>query len=538
VEWSGVKAAVRLVLAHGLFALVLAAAVAVRRLAMLGYPSVLWFGDSRTYLQGAIVLEPSYLRPSGYSIFLWLLRPAHSFTVVLTVQHAIGIALGVLVYAVVWRAARAAWPKRIWLPGLVATPFAAAVLLDGHLLHLGHMLMSDLLFTFWVTAAVAVVLWRRRMGWWTGALAGLLVSFAALTRSVGLPLLAVVLVCMAVRRAGWRAMTAATAACVLPVLGYMTWFHSVYGKFAMTGTDQIFLYGRTVDFADCSKLELPPEARLMCRDHLEPHPQIAPAYRALWGVDSPFEQIVGGMYNPVANELAGEFARTAIREQPGDYLRVILRDTFRAFEWERKPYPTPWTAGSYEFREGASLRRADAELAYIYGGHTGVARVVEPYAGRIRDYQDTVYVRGPILGGMLLIGLVGMVVRIRRLGDPVLLPWAVGTALLVVPAATADFDYRYVLPALPFAAMAAGLALVPRPRRAESPAAESASPGREAKSPGRPGERPETEPDGPGEAAGPGGPAEPDEPDEPGDPGEPGERPGAGPGERAVAAAG
>ncbi|WP_157995906.1 hypothetical protein [Thermomonospora amylolytica] len=498
------KAAVRLVLAHGPFALVVVAAVAVRRLAMLGYPSVLWFvGDSYTYLQGALELEPSDLRPSGYSIFLWLLGPAHSFTVVLAVQHAVGVAIGVLVYAVVWRAARAAWPDRIWLPGLVATPFAAPVLLDGYLLQLGHLLMADLLFTFWVTAAVTVVLWRRRMTWWSGALAGLLVAFGALTRSVGLPLLVVVLVGMAARRAGWRAMAAAVAACALPVLGYMAWFESVHGRFAMTRTDQIFLYGRTVDFADCSRIGPRPEVAVMCRDHLEPHPQIAPAFGALWGEDSPFRRMPDGIRSPQANELAGEFAWAAIREQPGDYVRVVVRDTFRAFEWERRPYPTPWTARNYEFREGASLRESYAELAYPYGGDTAVARVVEPYAGWVRAYQDVVYLRGPMLGGLLLVGLAGMAVRIRRLGGPVLLPWSVGLALLVVPAATADFDPRYVLPALPFAAMAAGLALVPAARRPEpaTPAetTETADPKTDpdpdAEPDDKPGPDPESDPD-------------------------------------------
>jgi hypothetical protein len=42
-----------------------------------------------------------------------------------------------------------------------------------------------------------------------------------------------------------------------------------------------------------------------------------------------------------------------------------------------------------------------------------------------------------------------------------MLPWVTAVVLLVFPIATADFDYRYLLPVLPFAGLAAALAFAP-----------------------------------------------------------------------------
>jgi hypothetical protein len=39
-----------------------------------------------------------------------------------------------------------------------------------------------------------------------------------------------------------------------------------------------------------------------------------------------------------------------------------------------------------------------------------------------------------------------------------MMPWVTGMVLLVFPIAAADFDYRYLLPVLPFACLAACLA--------------------------------------------------------------------------------
>jgi hypothetical protein len=66
-----------------------------------------------------------------------------------------------------------------------------------------------------------------------------------------------------------------------------------------------------------------------------------------------------------------------------------------------------------------------------------------------------------VYGLILLAGLGGMVLAWRRLGGEALLPWTISLALIVIPAATAEFDYRYVLVAVPFACLAAAMAFSP-----------------------------------------------------------------------------
>src|SRR5262249_57972105 len=88
----------------------------------------------------------------------------------------------------------------------------------------------------------------------------------------------------------------------------------------------------------------------------------------------------------------------------------------------------------------------------------GVAR---PFAPVIGGYQGYVWLRGTVYGLILLTGRGGMVLAWRRFGGEALLPWTVSLALIVIPAATAEFDYRYVLVAVPFACLAAALAFSP-----------------------------------------------------------------------------
>ncbi|MEU1880592.1 hypothetical protein ABZ470_25065 [Streptosporangium sp. NPDC020072] len=57
---------------------------------------------------------------------------------------------------------------------------------------------------------------------------------------------------------------------------------------------------------------------------------------------------------------------------------------------------------------------------------------------------------------ILLLGVAGL----RR--KDVLLPWGTAVVLLVLPVAVLDFDHRCVLPVVPFACLAAALAVSAR----------------------------------------------------------------------------
>jgi len=75
-----------------------------------------------------------------------------------------------------------------------------------------------------------------------------------------------------------------------------------------------------------------------------------------------------------------------------------------------------------------------------------LTQVVAPFSTVIRVYQRYIWLPGTVYGLILLLGAGGIVLDWRRLGGEALLPWTISLALIVIPAATAEFDYRYVLP--------------------------------------------------------------------------------------------
>jgi MFS family permease len=98
-----------------------------------------------------------------------------------------------------------------------------------------------------------------------------------------------------------------------------------------------------------------------------------------------------------------------------------------------------------------------------YLGHPLGTWLVEPYAHLLRGYQKIIFVPGPLFALVVALGLAGIVLPRRRVGAAVLL-WTSAVVTIVLPIAEHEYTYRYVIPAVPLACMAAALAFVRRPQ--------------------------------------------------------------------------
>ncbi len=458
----------RLIAGNRLFAAVLVPAIALRADAELGYRWQSWFNDSFSYLRAAVTLTPGTTRPAGYPVYLWLLSPAHSYLLVTASQHLMGLLVAVMIYAL----ARHRFAVPAWAAVLATLP----VLFDGFEIQLEHLIMADTLFLFLTMAAVTIMLWSPRPSWRACLAAGLLLGLSSTVRPTGLPLLAVFLVYLFIRLLPRRMparplrqqvllLVAAMAACALafavPVAGYEGWYESAHGEYAMTDSTGVFLYSRVMTFADCSRMSLPTDLLPLCTSVPPDQRPIAQAY--IWTSASPLLRLPHPMFSPTVDQLAERFAVHAIEAQPLGYARAVWDDTVRSFEWDRSVFPNPQTYDAYLFGYQSHAipvspyRGYPSAAAYYVRGNPATA-VVSPFAQVIRGYQRYVWLPGTVFGLVLLVGLFGIARRWRRAGSAALLPWLCSLALIVVPAATAEFDYRYVTTAAPFACLAAAMA--------------------------------------------------------------------------------
>jgi hypothetical protein len=460
-------------LTHWQFGIVVLVAIVVRVIVMVGYPPITWFNDSYNYIEDAVTHGADAVRPDGYPFLLDVLWPLHSLYPVALLQAGMGVAMGAAIYALL---------RHRGLPWWGATLPALPVLFDVYELHLEHMVTADTLFIFLVTLALVLVCWNDKPSVAVSTVAGLLIGYATVVRSVGQPLLILLAIGLLARRVGWRRLVALLVAGIVPIAAYMIWFNASWGKYALTESSGTFLYSRVSTFAECSRINPPDNLRKLCDPRPPYKREVSGEY--IWADDTPLAKLTGlNNSNRFTPEVEGEtehFAKDAILAQPVDYLRAVLRDTLHTFGWNRQPDPQNYSGNGPAFQFGPSVlpvpwwaslaTRHDAEAHIIaeavmqFGGPSeGLPNVVKPWSGFVQSYQRYVYLRGTLLGIIVLIGAVGVLARWRRWGGIGLLPWLVGALLIVLPPMTAGFSYRYVLAAVPAACLAAGLAFARRP---------------------------------------------------------------------------
>jgi hypothetical protein len=426
----------------------------------------MWFGgDSASYLATGLRLIPDPSRVGGYGFMLWALRPLHSFALVAAVQHLMGLAMGVLVYLIA---------RRFGLPAWAATLATLPVLFDAYELQLEADAVPDVPFGLLVLLALYLLLrspGERRPA--ATAAAAFLLGVSALLWPVGLVLLAVLLVvllaALLIRRAGLVTVLAALLAGALPVAAYAAWFSVHERQFSLTRSDGVYLWSRTMSFADCAVIRPPAGERALCPP---PGPRMVRRSASLyiWDGNSPLLALPGGRFSARTNRTALHFALRAIAAQPGDYAAAAGHDFSLSFFWDRPVHPDAGIVDRYQFADAATawvpagMRTPGGgtvarDQAAYNNGRPAPTRAVQPYASWLVGYQRYVYLPGTLLGVILLAGLAGMAVRRRVSGAG--LPWAFAVTILLVPPLVADFDLRYLVPAVPVACLAAALAFAP-----------------------------------------------------------------------------
>jgi hypothetical protein len=440
---------VAVVFRHRLFGILVAAGIVLRALAWIAFQPALFYGDSYAYLGTATSLTLNPIRPIGYPLLLHVLLYWNQLSLPTAVQHGFGIVTAIICYALL---------RRFGAGPVVASIAAAPLLFDGYLINIEQYLLSESLFILLLVAGLAVLVWRSRPSPLACTTAGLLLGGAAVTRTVGMVLIAPVLIYCIVRWLGVVRIALVTLGFALPLLAYAAWFDSTYNQFAVTKHDGYFLYGRVSTFANCSNWNVPASQRFLCFKQ-PPSQRPNPNYY-VW---SEFSRHGTDPHKPYALDTQlRSFAIAAIVHEPAAYAGMILGDL------EHYASPGHWTnrwdtpSTQWRFRRVGQLH-AIRETALV-ARHGGTVSFNATIARFLNAYQAIVFVQGPMLAAAFLAGLiaaaVGCVRGGRRLRGEALLFSLVGLSLPMTAAATTMFDYRYALPAIPPLCLAGGTAAI------------------------------------------------------------------------------
>lgn len=214
---------------HALFLVVLLVGIAWRVLAQLSFSPAFISSESGSQLTSVGARAHSAAFPAGYGVLE--LAPLSWFTdaltPVVTVQHLLGLATGILIYLLLLR-----WGVWRWMAALATVP----VLWDSYELVSEHTVLPDTLFVFVVAAALLVLCWRSPSSLSRALVSGVMLGVASTVRPMGGPLVVVAVIFMLLAGASWRSRFAGALVVIIGVsavvVPYVAWYHHLHGQYA------------------------------------------------------------------------------------------------------------------------------------------------------------------------------------------------------------------------------------------------------------------------------------------------------------------
>lgn len=455
---------------YALVLLVLAGAVLRILASEASWPVLPVLGDSwpyAAYAEGDPLGNPQH--PPGYSLFLALIGfVTHYVGAFVVLQHLVGIASALILFAAVRRLCGSPWP------GVVA---AAVILLGADQLYLEVQIMSETLFTLLLASllyAVARALEEPRLWWPWPAVTALLMALATMTRTSALfliPIVALVLL-MAQSRPWlprWRPVLTFVVGVFVLLLGYAS-INSITGHpFGVTPSPGWHLYSRAAPIADCTQFTPPAGTAKLC-ETTPPDDRFGPDWY-LYDPASPALRLFGPI--GTEDEKFDAWGKQVVLHQPRAYLESLFPDVAAYF--------FPGSYGEWKSGKGTDI---DGQLSWAFAGfpdetqastQEGMETFFSPFDTHRRyrlinafhDYQRIVRFGGTLLTISTILILIGLFVGSRRSRIAVLLLGVGGLAILILPIFASNYIGRYTVPpAGPIAAAAviAAMSIVSRLR--------------------------------------------------------------------------
>ncbi len=249
------RAAVPFARGHWLAAALLTAGLILRVLAQFAYRPALFYIDTARYVSN----NPPGMDPLGYGGVLRAISPAGGVAAIAAVQHLLGLAMAVTIYALLVRRGVARW-----LAALAIAP----VLLDAYQLQIEQTIMPDSVFEALIVAGLAILLWHPAISWRRAAAGGLVLGASATVAQVGEALLVPAVIFLLAAGGGWRRAVGRAAvlgaAFAAPIVAYPAGSDLITGSFFLSHTGVTSFYGRAAAAADCATIRLPAAERGMC----------------------------------------------------------------------------------------------------------------------------------------------------------------------------------------------------------------------------------------------------------------------------------